>query len=130
MEATELQTIYLENDAGNLIRKDLPTETQVAPVAAIHATDVDGDGNLDIILGGNISNARVKLGRLDGNHGLVLLGDSNGNFKKMPYIQSSLNLRGDVRSIKEVKVQGRTYLIIGINNESIKVFEKHSEVLQ
>ncbi|MFT5832960.1 MAG: hypothetical protein ACI97N_000586, partial [Cognaticolwellia sp.] len=91
---TTLETIYLENNHGKFIKKDLPMNAQIAPVHAIQSFDVNNDGNLDIITGGNTLNTRVKLGRLDGNHGQILLGNGKGNFKPMPYAQSNFNING------------------------------------
>jgi enediyne biosynthesis protein E4 len=42
--------------------------------------DVDGDGNLDAILGGNLYNSEAETPRNDASYGLWIKGDGNGEF--------------------------------------------------
>lgn len=120
---TTLETIYLENNHGKFIKKDLPMNAQIAPVHAIQSFDVNNDGNLDIITGGNTLNTRVKLGRLDGNHGQILLGNGKGNFKPMPYAQSNFNINGSIRQVEKITIGHKIHLLFGINNEAFQLFE-------
>ena len=120
---TTLETIYLENDYGKFIKKDLPMNAQIAPVHAIQSLDVNNDGNLDIITGGNTLNTRVKLGRLDGNHGQILLGNGKGSFKPMPYAQSNFNINGSIRQVEKITIGNKIHLLFGVNNEAFQLFE-------
>jgi len=120
---TTLETIYLENNHGKFIKKDLPMNAQIAPVHAIQSFDVNNDGNLDIITGGNTLNTRVKLGRLDGNHGQILLGNGKGNFKPMPYAQSNFNINGSIRQVEKITIGHKIHLLFGVNNEAFQLFE-------
>jgi len=121
--ATTLETIYLENNNGQFVKKKLPTNIQIAPVHAIQSFDVNNDGNLDIITGGNTINTRVKLGRLDGNHGQIFLGNGKGEFKPMPYVQSNFDIKGSVRQIEKITVDNKTHFLFGVNNEAFRMFE-------
>ncbi len=120
---TTLETIYLENNNGQFVKKKLPINIQIAPVHAIQSFDVNNDGNLDIITGGNTINTRVKLGRLDGNHGQIFLGNGKGEFKPMPYVQSNFDIKGSVRQIEKITVDNKTHFLFGVNNEAFRMFE-------
>ena len=122
-----LETIWLENDKGVFHKKTLPVIAQVAPVQAIASLDANGDGRLDIVLAGNRTHARVKLGSMDGNHGQLFLGDGKGNFSYAPQFQSGLLVRGDVRAIRTATVAGKHSLVFGVNNEKPTVYQCNHE---
>jgi enediyne biosynthesis protein E4 len=118
LKTNTLTSIYLENTGKTFVRKDLPIEAQISPVHAIAITDINHDGNKDLVLAGNNSHNRIYLTRQDGNHGIVMLGDGKGNFTYLPQPKSGLNLKGDVRSV--LVQDGR--LIFGINNSAAKSY--------
>jgi enediyne biosynthesis protein E4 len=118
LQAQNLQTIYLENTGKSFKMKALPIQTQFSPVYAITSTDVNADGKKDIILGGNLSTARIKFGKYDASLGTVLLGDCKGNFQNVPASKTGLNLKGDVRNMVMVGKK----LVVGVNNEKVQVF--------
>ncbi len=126
LSVENLETIYLENEGGKFVKKSLPLEAMIAPVHAIESMDVNGDGHLDIILAGNISQARVKLGKLDGNHGLILLGDGQGHFTKLPDAESGILVKGDVRNIFKLK-QEDWLLGFGVNNDACQIYTLQSQ---
>jgi enediyne biosynthesis protein E4 len=122
--AETLETVYLENQNGQLIKKPLPIEAMFAPVYAITTMDVNDDGHRDLILAGNNSYARVKLGNLVGNHVTVLLGSGKGDFRPMPATSAGFSLRGDVRSLVQLKSSDKkTYLGFGMNDAPFRLFE-------
>ncbi len=123
LQAVTLETTYFENAGGKFVKRPLPVLAQVAPVHAIQSLDVNGDGFLDLVLAGNTLQARVKLGRLDGNHGLVLLGDGKGQFRLATAAETGLKMRGAVRQIERVRVAGKPHILVGINDGEVKVFQ-------
>ena len=123
LTASTLETTYFENSELVFIKRPLPQVAQIAPVYAIHSMDVNGDGHLDLILAGNNTHARVKLGRLDGNHGQVFLGTGNGQFRPTVYAESGLNIRGEVRQVEQVLIGGHPHILIGTNNDNFKIFQ-------
>jgi len=121
--AQKFESVYLENNSdGTLEMTDLPIEAQLSPIYAFNSIDVDGDGNLDLLTGGNQSLTRVSLGQHDANYGVVLLGDGKGNFTTLNPQKSGLKIRGDVRSIHTIKVNNKDNVIFGRNNNDLKVF--------
>jgi hypothetical protein len=119
LETDVLSTLYFENKGNKFEEKKLPKEVQFAPIYAIAVIDVDKDGDSDVVMGGNESNVRVRIGKSDANRGLVLLNDGKGNFSSSPQQRAGLNLVGDVRSIERV----RDEIIFGINDAKIRAFK-------
>ncbi|MCP9746565.1 VCBS repeat-containing protein [Lacihabitans sp. CS3-21] len=117
LEITTLESVYLKNDKGTFTIQTLPIQAQFAPIYAIENTDINGDGFLDLILGGNQSKGRVRLGNIDANYVQVFINDKKGNFN----YQSSLGVKGDVRGLKMINNQ----LIVAINNQQAKAFKKN-----
>jgi hypothetical protein len=116
-EITNLKTVILENNKGKFVVHELPIQAQYAPVHAIAITDFDHDGKKDILLAGNNSKFRLRIGKVDANYGVVLLNKGNFNFKNVPVSQSGLYLRGDVRETKIVD----SFMFVGVNNEKVRV---------
>ena len=82
----------------NLQMADLPKEAQYSPVFAINQMDFNNDGKADLLLCGNNSHAKLRLGKFDANYGVLLAGDGNGNFHYITQNESGFNIWGDVRS--------------------------------
>ena len=101
-EITNLKTLILENKKGDFIIHELPIEAQYAPVYAILATDFNLDGKKDLLLMGNNSKFRLRIGKVDANSGLMLLNKGNFNFESLSSKQSGIYVRGDVRSVKRM----------------------------
>jgi enediyne biosynthesis protein E4 len=118
LEADTFETLYLENTGSGFVVKHLPVEAQYSPVYSILSADVNGDGYPDLILFGNNTLNRIRLGRSDANHGVVLVNDGKANFTNLPPSLSGLSVRGDVRSSLFIGKQ----LFIGVNNDSVRVF--------
>ena len=100
LEAEVLETsLFLSGANGKYTRKALPVETQFAPVFSFLVTDVDGDGESDILLGGNVANGSVRLGKYDTGRGALLRGNGEGGFEYVSPLISGLNLEGEIRKI-------------------------------
>jgi len=119
------ETMLAINDGnGNFELKALPSRTQLSCVCGITCTDVNKDGNLDIIMGGNNFEFRPQFSRLDADYGSVLLNDGNNNFNWQNYDDSGFFIREEIKHIEQFKDKdGKTFIIVAINNEKPKVFE-------
>ena len=124
LKAEQLQTGYFENTGAGFKMTPLSIEAQFSPVYALTTMDVNKDGKKDLILAGNNATTRVKYGHYSANHGTVLLGDGQGNFNPISSTSSGLMLKGDVRDIVKINRNKGESLIVGFNNQAIKVFEK------
>jgi enediyne biosynthesis protein E4 len=123
LTAPLLRTTYFENKDGRFIQHSLPAQAQFAPVYAIAASDVDHDGDTDLILAGNETNVRVRVGRSDALQGAVLLNDSKGNFSYVPQHRSGLRLRNDTRSLAVVSAGGITQLLCGATGQPLTCYQ-------
>jgi hypothetical protein len=119
LTAAEFRTIYLENTGAGFRVKELPREAQYAPVYAMATADVNKDGKEDLLLFGNNSHTRIRLGRQDANHGTVLLGDGKGDFRYLPPAAHGICVRGDTRSCLFIN----NTLLLGVNNQQVKTYQ-------
>ncbi|GAB2787170.1 VCBS repeat-containing protein [Rhabdobacter roseus] len=120
LEANYLQTAcFLSTPAGKFQLSPLPLEAQLSPVFTITALDYDQDGHQDLLLCGNISRGRLRLGKFDANHGVLLRGDGRGGFTYVPQQQSGFRLTGDVRSVLPIG----TTLLFGVNQQPLKAYQ-------
>ena len=119
LEANYPKTACFVNTGNKFQQKELPLEAQFSPIFAIASLDYDKDGKKDLLLGGNISQGRLRLGKYDANYGLLLKGDGQGNFTTIPQKQSGFRLIGDVRSILPVADK----LLFGINQKQVKAYQ-------
>ncbi len=90
----------------------LPPAAQLAPVYGILADDVDGDGKLDLVLGGNFDGFKPEIGRAASSYGLVLRGDGAGHFTPVRAAESGFSVPGQIRDVRRVRTRdGIVYLV-------------------
>ena len=102
---------------GKFIVSKLPAVVQLSSVNAVQPMDVNGDGLIDLVTGGNQFDFQPQLERLDASLGDVLINHGKGNFKALDNAATGLNLRGQLRDIKLINIKGRRYLIFLQNDE-------------
>ena len=100
--------------------------TQLSSVNAIHCMDVNNDGTLDLILGGNLFTFLPQFERLDASFGDILLNDGKGNFKWVGQKKSGLNVEGMVRDIVELPGKSGTNILFLRNNDYPKFYHLKS----
>lgn len=99
LSVTETSNCLLVNDQGRLRLRRLPAEAQMAPIHGTMVTDVNGDGNLDVLAIGNMFGADREVVKYDAGKGLVLLGDGGGSFVVAPPADARFTVTGDGRSL-------------------------------
>jgi hypothetical protein len=119
MDVKELQSVYLENTGNGFYMRPLPIETQYSPVFAIAVEDFNQDGNKDVLLLGNNKYNRLRIGKLDANHGVLLSGNGKGGFTYVPQYKSGLKIREDIRSVAYIN----NTLIVGVNDGNVKMYQ-------
>ena len=118
LEANTLSSIVVFNEGDfNFKVEELPFETQLTPIYAISISDFDNDGDLDVILGGNLFGVMPEFGRYDASFGNYLENIGNGKFKHFK-TGKGLNIKGQIRDIKVVNNQ----VFISKNNDSLEVY--------
>ena len=117
--ANNFASVVLINQGDfNFTLKDLPQEAQLSPVYAIESADVDGDGDQDLFLGGNLFKAKPEVGIYDASYGTYLENTGDGNFRSFKD-GKGFSVKGEVRDIKAID---KTLLVFR-NNDSIATFK-------
>lgn len=114
-------TYFVKDSSGKFQSRQLPLEVQFSPVFASLAIDVNQDGILDMILGGNTDYSKLYFGRYDANQGLVLIGDGKGGFKVLSKSESGFSLNGKVRKI----ISSQNEVFVYQPNEGVKTYQLH-----
>jgi hypothetical protein len=123
-EVTMLESvILLNNGEGSFSIKQLPEETQLSPIYAILASDLDKDGNVDLILGGNLHKVKPEIGRYDASYGQFLKGLGNGNFGVSNMDESGLILNGEIRDFKILNQKQNNLLLVARNNSTMEFYQ-------
>ncbi|MEO0468820.1 MAG: VCBS repeat-containing protein [Bacteroidota bacterium] len=122
-EAVQFASVWVENGPGDQVHlHELPRAAQLAPVFAFVQIDVDGDGQKELILGGNFYGVGPARGRYDASHGLVL-DRQNGVFEAKRPHESHLWLEGEIRAFTTVRQADQSnILIVARNNDSLQFF--------
>ncbi|HEY9488247.1 MAG TPA: VCBS repeat-containing protein, partial [Chryseosolibacter sp.] len=123
LRAATLETLYLENDRGKFEPRALPKQAQFSPVYAMTLIDYNHDGNMDVILAGNQSSIRIRMGVIDANFGQLFQGDGKGNFTYVTQPESGLRLTGDTKSLQVIQSKGQVYLLVGTNNVGVSTYK-------
>jgi hypothetical protein len=124
----ETRSCYFENLGGGKFKKYLlPIEAQFAPINSIICDDVDGDGNMDLIITGNEYQTDVMTGRYDASYGWFLKGNKDKTFQFVPPIRSGLIVDGDVKDMELIPISNhQKLLLVALNNDSLRVFKIES----
>ena len=121
---TSESVIAVNEGNGRFTISKLPDQVQWSCVYSIDCTDVNNDGFMDLVMGGNNYGFKPQFSRQDASYGHVLLGDGKLGFKWQDYSVSGFFVRNEVRHLMTISDKnGKRYLFAAINNEKPKVFE-------
>ncbi|MEL0186457.1 MAG: VCBS repeat-containing protein [Flavobacteriaceae bacterium] len=124
-ELNYTKTIVAENLGDfqfNII--DLPNQVQFSCVIDIETIDINGDGFLDIVMGGNNYEFKPQYSRMDSNYGTVLLNNGNMDFKWLDYTKSGFFIKDEIKHLKSLEnINGDKLIIAAINNNKPKIFQ-------
>ena len=91
--------LVINNGEGTFTAQPLPKEAQFSCVCGISCQDVNGDGYIDILLGGNNFELKPQYSRLDASFGGLLLGNGKGDLTWTPYETSGFFIEGEIKPI-------------------------------
>ncbi len=91
------------NGRGHFSVKELPVDIQLSSVNAVCVYDVNNDGIMDLITGGNLFTFQPQFGRLDAGYGNVILGNGKGDFSTVSNLKTGLFVKESVKDIIHLK---------------------------
>jgi hypothetical protein len=124
LTATENKTVYFIITNGRFRKEALPVEAQFSAVTRILTGDYNRDGRKDLILLGNHSDNRLKIGSIDANFGCLLAGDGKGNFRYISQPRSGLSVAGDIKSATEIRIGKTDYLLFGAADAPLQFYRQ------
>ena len=102
---------------GNYQLKELPVVAQLSSINSILCRDINKDGRIDLIFGGNITDCLPQFGRLDANYGTVLINKGGREFDEMPSSKTGISITGMVKDIALVPGPKENYILFLRNND-------------
>ncbi|WP_243431565.1 VCBS repeat-containing protein [Algoriphagus lutimaris] len=91
-------TLFVRGTTGKFEEKKLPIQVQFSPVFTSIFEDINGDGDKDLIIAGNMNQTKLRYGKYDANHVMVFLGNGKGDFTYLDKLVSGISEKGDIRN--------------------------------
>ncbi|OZV70742.1 VCBS repeat-containing protein [Winogradskyella aurantia] len=116
LKANHLQHTLFVNEEGKRFKAhNLPKETQISVLNDAYVTDLNKDGLLDMVTGGNFYGTDAEFGRFDASIGATLI-NKGSELEALAASESGLSIPGNVQHIKPITIGEETYLLIIRNN--------------
>lgn len=116
-------SVYLQNNGdGTFTSAPLPNLAQISPIRGIIAHDVDGDGNLDLIVAGNLYNTEPNTRPADAGNGLWLKGDGRGHFTPVSPVESGFLAPRDVTGLALIQTPAGKTVLVANSGDSLQAF--------
>ncbi len=113
---------YIENLGKNGFRiSPLPNRAQFSNVNDIVIKDFNTDGNLDVLLAGNLYVSEIETMRNDAGTGVLLYGNGKGGFSPETVVNSGFFTNKDVRKMRIIENQN--LILVANNNDKLQIFE-------
>ena len=122
-EADTFASLYLQNNGnGTFTATPLPNMAQISPIRGVVITDVDGDGNLDVVVAGNLFSTEPNTTPADAGNGLWLAGDGRGHFTPVPPYASGFLAPRDVSGLALLKTPAGRAVLVSNTGDSLQAF--------
>lgn len=119
-----LSSVSLYNKRGKGFDiKELPFMAQLSPIFSIISDDINNDGVMDLILGGNLSKVKPEFGPNSSSYSTLLLGNKDKRFKYVNSKLSGLFISGEIRDLDKIKINSKDSYIFAVNNSKLKILE-------
>jgi len=117
-------SVQLLNDGnGRFTVTELPRMAQISPILDVIAHDVDEDGNLDLIVGGNLYETEPNVPRADAGKGLWLRGNGRGGFRAISPYESGFLAPLDVRGLALVRSPAGRMILVANHGDTLQAFQ-------
>ncbi|WP_343912170.1 VCBS repeat-containing protein [Aquimarina litoralis] len=114
---TDLESmLFINNGDATFTVQALPAAAQLTPIFAISSGDYDRDGDIDLLLGGNLFGVKPQAGRYDATDGIFLKNEGNLQFHAE---EGGFYAPGEIRDI----ISRDSLVIVGRNNNSVLFFK-------
>ncbi|HMJ68483.1 MAG TPA: VCBS repeat-containing protein [Cyclobacteriaceae bacterium] len=117
-----LSSIMLLSRPGGYQRIELPAPLQYAPLYALLLEDLDNDGVIDLIAGGNNYKVKPQFGRYDASHGWFFKGRIDHGTYSLNDAQD-LDVKGEVRGIKCVEYEGVKFVVFAKYDDDLEIYK-------
>jgi hypothetical protein len=115
--------IAINNGKGNFTLMPLPTYMQLSSLNASAIIDLNGDGLLDIVAGGNFTDLLPQFCSVDASYGNVLINKGNNAYALLSSSASGLSLQKQIRDLKSININRSTNLLFLQNNDMPVLFK-------
>jgi hypothetical protein len=106
---------YKNNGEGTFKAITLPMEFQTSTLNAIQFIET---GNRELLAAGNFYENNIEMGKYDAQYGTVFqIQDTVIDIKKV----KNLRLDGQVRNMQSIEIDGKPYILVARNNDSLKL---------
>ncbi len=129
-KGTYFQSAVAINNSGQFSLTALPEAVQWSCICAIYCTDLNGDDQVDLVLGGNYDGLLPQFGKLDASYGHVLMNSGSGGFNRLDNRSLDWKITGDLKQLLPIDVNGEPHLLSLINNQAPQLFKLISEEVQ
>jgi len=122
-EVDTFASTYLHNDGGGrFTSRPLQNLAQISPIKSVVVSDVDGDGNLDLLVAGNLYDTEPNTAPIDAGSGLWLKGDGRGGFTPISPLMSGFLAPHDVAALALIASKAGRLLLLTNATENLQTF--------
>jgi hypothetical protein len=113
--------VYINKGKGRFELQQLPDPSQLFPIHSFSVAETVANTTPLLLAGGNFYGPTIELGRQDAGQ-LLLLQSGAGNKWQAAFNQPAL-LRGEIRQIQPVRINGKQAFILAENNSRLRIIQ-------